>query len=204
MRGSFNHIFRLLFTFKSFYFCRKYFSDMKIIHTFLFAALCIVFLFAGCKKDDEIDKLPPATASGFGIYGCLLNGKAWPMGAKGYHMPEVYYENGVLRVDYVIKDDLLSSFEREWVSVRTDRIHSPGVYFINYNESNNEFCSVKFNELLYSSASMSNKNGLGYIQITRLDSINHFVSGTFEFSLLDMTGTSTMRVSKGRFDFRYP
>ncbi|MBX7206522.1 MAG: hypothetical protein K1X81_13945 [Bacteroidia bacterium] len=155
-----------------------------------------------CKKESELDKLPPATAIGANTFGCLLNGKAWPIGAKGDHMTEVHYSKGILSVRYATRLDPFSSITNESVTLRTNKIHEYGSYFISYNDINEDFFSVGINGNIYSSA-FNNTNGFAFINISRLDSINHYVSGTFEFSLNDFNNSSKIKVSSGRFDFRY-
>ena len=157
-----------------------------------------------CKKESELDKLPPATAIGANTFGCLLNGKAWPMGVKGSHYWDVSYQNGILRITYAIKDDPFNIISKEHVSLRTEKIKGNGIYLVPFNDYTKDFFSVEFDDNSYFSADQINKLGFASIVINRLDSINHFLSGTFEFSLFNESGTSQVKVSSGRFDFNYP
>jgi len=156
-----------------------------------------------CKKESELDKLPPATAIGANTFGCLINGKAWPLGVKGSHYWDVSYQNGVLHIQYNIVSDPFNPILIEGVSFETNKIHTSGVFFINFDNQSENFV-VKYNDVLYRSTQNSNKNGMAYIYINNIDSINHFVSGTFDFSLFDQSATSQVKVSSGRFDFNYP
>lgn len=157
-----------------------------------------------CKKESELDKLPPATTTGRQTFGCLLNGKAWPIGVKGSHYWDVSYQNGILRITYAIKDDPFNIISKEHVSLRTEKIKSNGIYLVPFNDYTKDFFSVEFDDNSYFSADQINKLGFASIVINRLDSINHFLSGTFEFSLFNESGTSQVKVSSGRFDFNYP
>ena len=124
------------------------------------------------------------------------------MGAKGEHLIEVHYSNGILSVRYATRLDPFSSITNESVTLRTNKIHKFGSYFISYDNIMDDFFSVNKDDNIYSSA-FNNNNGYAYINISRLDSINHYVSGTFEFSLNDFNNSSKIKVSSGRFDFRY-
>jgi hypothetical protein len=152
-----------------------------------------------CKKEEsEINKLPPATSYGAGTFGCLINGKAWPPRTPWI---EVNYHDGILFIHSFI-DNPKDPFVKDGVTLRTNRIHKAGEYFINYKNYQDSWCSMIYKEKAYSSSSTSNQtvDNYFYYNITRLDSINRIVSGTFSFALFDAFGTSSVRVSDGRFD----
>ncbi|MBX7205647.1 MAG: hypothetical protein K1X81_09515 [Bacteroidia bacterium] len=155
-----------------------------------------------CKKESEEDKLPPATAIGANTFGCLLNGKAWPMERGGYHHKYVYYQGGELHIDYSISYDRYTIMDEEWVSFTTNKIHAPGFYFIPYTYDT-DFFSVNDHNDFYLTGVNGVPNGMAYITISRLDSLNNIVSGTFDFSLYNLEGTKKIKVSSGRFDFKY-
>ncbi|MCC6683452.1 MAG: hypothetical protein IT247_00115 [Bacteroidia bacterium] len=150
-----------------------------------------------------MDKLPPATAIGANTFGCLLNGKAWPMGRDGYQYSHIEYNNDVLDVGYYIKDDFNSLFDREWVHVVPKKINKVGVYVFQMKEISKGFFSINSNNIAYFSVDPINQNEWASIMIYRIDSINHIVSGTFDFSLYNQEGTKKIKVSSGRFDFHY-
>lgn len=155
-----------------------------------------------CKKESELDKLPPATAIGANTFGCLLNGKAWPMGRSGYHYNYVFYENGVLHIQHGIKANEHSPVDNEWLSFSTNKIHTTGAYFIPFTYDT-DFVSINYNDIFYLTGTIGVPNGTAYITISRLDSLNNIVSGTFDFSIYNQEGTKQMKVSSGRFDFHY-
>ncbi|MBX7206146.1 MAG: hypothetical protein K1X81_12050 [Bacteroidia bacterium] len=166
---------------------------------------CISLLYAGCKKEEEIDKLPPATASGLGTFGCLINGKAWPIYEKGFHYVQAYYENGVLSVGYYIKASELSFFDSQWVRISTKNITKPGNY-IAWFDTNNDYlgsCSVEIINNTYDSHHPINAGGFAWVNITRLDTVYGFAAGMFGFTLLDDNGLTSVKVESGRFDISY-
>ncbi|MBX7205316.1 MAG: hypothetical protein K1X81_07810 [Bacteroidia bacterium] len=157
-----------------------------------------------CKKESELDKLPPATTTGKQTFGCLINGKAWPIGVKGSHLWVVNYQNRQIDVGYYIKDSPFAFTDKEWVSITLKKVNKPGYYLVSLDGVSE--CSISIGSIndSYFSSDNVNKNAYASILITRLDSINHFLSGTFEFSLFNESGTSQVKVSSGRFDFNYP
>ncbi|MBX7205311.1 MAG: hypothetical protein K1X81_07785 [Bacteroidia bacterium] len=157
-----------------------------------------------CKKEeDEINKLPPATSCGAGTFGCLINGKAWPMGKDGYHYIQAEFSNGVLDIGYYIKDDFNNFFDREWVHLAPKQIDKAGVNIFQMKEISKGFFSVRSNGNAYFSVDPINENEWASVTIFRIDSINRIASGAFDFSLYNEEGTKKIKVSSGRFDFHY-
>jgi hypothetical protein len=168
----------------------------------LFFTTCL--LFTQCKRDEEeIDKLPPATASGLGTFGCLVNGKAWPIYEKGYHYVQVSYQNGMLDVGYYIRENELS-LDKIWVHFRTIEVNKPGSFLLSFKDYNKSFAAVRYNETGYFSDASLNKGNYLDLNISRLDTVNGFVSGTFNFLLFNDKGTSFVKVESGRFDLLMP
>ncbi len=172
-------------------------------HKIIVLFCCILLLYAGCKKEDEVDKLPPATASGLGTFGCLINGRAWPIYEKGYHYIQAFYENGTLGVDYAIKPDELSQYTTAYVGIGIKKIRTIGNYLINFNNINNGAFTVSYKGIDYFSHHPINASGFAWVNITRLDTSQFgYASGTFGFTLLDDKGFTTVKVESGRFDVR--
>lgn len=165
----------------------------------LFAFCC---LSVQCKKEREIDKLPDATTTGNGAFGCLINGRAWPVDEPGDHDYDLYYHAGTLDIAYTVHPGAngLSLYER--IVISTNKINKPGVYWIKYKPPGN-FFNITYRDELFISDSKSNENRFLYLNISRLDSVQRIVSGTFSFSLYNVWGTKKISVDEGRFDLRY-
>jgi hypothetical protein len=163
---------------------------------------CISLLYAGCKKEEEIDKLPPATASGLGTFGCLINGKAWPIYEKGIHNLHVSYSNGELDIYYYIRDDI-SGLDKEWIRIITSKINKQGYYTLLFNDKNHGNLSARQKEVSYFSRDIINSNGFAILDISRFDSISNFIAGKFSYSLFDKGGASYIKIESGRFDVNY-
>lgn len=170
----------------------------------LFAAFCCMGV--QCKKEEpdkveELTKLPPATTKGRNTFGCLINGKAFPQSSEGYHEKMVYYNDGELFINYSTN---FSTFDlNESISIMLKRLKSEGSYLIEFGSPIEEFIVVYSKEERFSSTANTNNVGSVTIIITRLDTINQVVSGTFSFKLKNDSGNKEVSVEHGRFDFQY-
>lgn len=158
-----------------------------------------------CKEDEpdkieELAKLPPATTKGHNTFGCLINGKAWPMSSEGFHRKQVFYGDRIF-INYQTK---FNQFDiNESISIMSKRIKTTGTHTIKFDDVDEEFIVINYDNDDYTSSYKSNENGFATLNITRLDSINHILSGTFSFSLKNMSDTKQVNVEHGRFDYFY-
>jgi len=146
-----------------------------------------------CKKESELDKLPPATNYGAKTFGCLVNGKAF-RGDKYSKLFEGTYHDAMVEMEVELEDERIY-FRTEGI------ITKPGDYFIPYTPpQNNAFvCDSKEGYFI----SYDCPTGYAFLRITRLDSLQHIIAGQFDFTLFNTSGTASVHVSNGRFDFRY-
>ncbi len=171
----------------------------------LFTAFCC--LSVQCKKESELDKLPPVTTYGANTFGCLINGRAWPVYEKGRHIIDGTYYNGNLNISYdIYEPDPNGGWGpgtiKQSVTIRTKKIHKKGFYAITRTSSDDQY-SVSYADEFYSAHYASNVNTICYITMHRLDSVKHVISGEFSFSLSDREGKSPVHVEHGRFDLFY-
>jgi hypothetical protein len=178
---------------------------MKNKYTLLlfFAAFCCMGV--QCKEDDdsyakELAKLPPYTKKGYNTFGCLINGKAFPQSSEGYHQKQVYYYNGELHINY---STMFNSFDaNEAITVRTNKIHKEGAFTIEPILGEDQFTVITggddgfYSTILFQSPIERR----AAITITRLDSINHIISGTFSFKARSIQSDKEVSVEHGRFD----
>ncbi|MFA7379891.1 MAG: hypothetical protein WC150_05480 [Bacteroidia bacterium] len=181
---------------------------MKNNYTLLlfFAAFCLISV--QCKKDDdsyakELAKLPPATTKGHNTFGCLINGKAFPSGAPGEHMPLAYYENNELYISYSTRLDPFSPILDKGVSLRIfNKIYSEGIFQINPT-GNDHFSAIWDGDVYHSYLCNIPQDKVATIVITRFDSIHHILSGMFSFKAKSRKNDKILLVEHGRFDFSY-
>jgi len=157
-----------------------------------------------CKKEEpqkEEDKLPPLTTEGKQTFGCLMNGKAWPdsylttFGSSGY-------ANGNFEL-YLRTLDPATVGIKEQVTIEIrGKIFGPGHYIIPYSTNLMETnINASYHKTGYTS--YGTPGGYADITIAKLDTINHLMSGTFDFLLYSATNIVPLQVTKGRFDCRY-
>jgi hypothetical protein len=172
---------------------------MKKQSVFLLVSLLSFILFAAgsCEKEDEEPQLPPITQTGEDTFGCMVDGEVWmPKAYDLFPMKHVVLE----RVDderiwhigarqgsasnfyFSIYEDSLKVGK---ISIPVDESNDVGIYHASQHFDNSSF---RWNDELP-----------GELIITRLDTINKIISGTFWFDLLN-SGNEKVEIRDGRFD----
>jgi hypothetical protein len=181
----------------------------------LFALLLIVLLTA-CGKDDpppntypppiDYTVLPPATQTGAGTFGCKVDGAVWvprvPLLAVTYRDIEatVWEKDGsgagiittnLVDIDKNIDNWFVITFSKTSFEHKT--LCDTSV-----------FASFRTESGVYYSSDLINVAS-NCIEITKIDSIKNFVSGTFNFTLYrDSTKLhDKIKITEGRFDLPY-
>ncbi len=159
------------------------------------------------KSSSQPNILPPVTQEGMNTFGCKVNGVVWVPyfqctiltgGCKELGF-RVYYQDTTnklpiyftLDVQRLISDTLFTSFG----------MYTDGQQI---NNTGNVIDSVL---VIYTRGTTQYSNLLpnlktGAFNITKLDTVNNIVSGTFSFALHDISGDSVV-VTDGRFDLTY-
>ena len=156
-----------------------------------------------CKKNDPdpVDQLPPATQTGAGTFGCLVNGQPWtPQGNDGTSNYSVSYDrnyrDGTLSVSaYRIAGGGSSN---QTVGVNSDSLRNTGVFRMKTRGRTGAAFIDHSTSCRYYSQD-ANTYCRGQLTITRLDLQAGIVSGTFAFTLYK-PGCDSVRVTDGRFD----
>jgi hypothetical protein len=166
---------------------------------------------SGCKKDKIPDSLPPITQAGKNTFGCKLNGQVWVPYAKcnttGSPCEEVFVQvypvtNNDLPVQLEIKVEHYNSpntfTEFHIFTTLRDSIYSTGnktdSLSLEYYDGSGFIPYTNYNNLNNSSANQ--------LQITKIDTVQKILSGTFE-GVLYKSPTDSVTVSEGRFDVRF-
>jgi len=175
---------------------------MKKQSVYLIVALFsfILFSIGGCEKEKEEPQLPPITQTGKGTFGCLVNGEIWlPKFTVSFPpIPKVSAE--LMREDnygkwvfgaaqgnassfyFSIYEDSLKEGK---INIPTDELREIGLYFFSKN----------FEESLFSWRTELP----GELIITKLDTVNKILSGTFWFDAVNRIN-DTINIRDGRFD----
>jgi hypothetical protein len=169
-----------------------------------------------CKNDPTPakpeDRLPPATQTGAGTFGCLLNGQPWtPSGNNGTPNFLVTYDpvyhGGNLAI--TVYRTLNSTGKIQSIGFGGDQISQTGVYPLTtlralppstpqsvsfYDESKTSPCN-DYDYFFHQAGTTTT----GQFTITRLDKQKGIVSGTFQFTMAQ-PNCDTIKVTQGRFD----
>ena len=171
----------------------------------LLLLLLTTFALSCCNKDDdkpiaEIDKLPPATQTGANTVGCLLDGKAFlpgnfPNSTNCFYqfVDGNYYFALALR-----KRDSQNNLIGLDIGTNAKQIfQNETLVLLEYLPDN---ASAAY---IYGTfQNFTNNIHTGELTITKLDEINHIVSGTFWFDVQDSNGV-VHQIREGRFDMQY-
>lgn len=156
--------------------------------------------------------LPAPTAEGANTMGLVVDGRTWRSfdgeyggGIDGNLHGRYDHASGRFELEAWLRAKDIS----EWFNLELDSLRQPGTYATTYRpESGAALRSTRALTFLASDAaepySSQERGSTGSITITRLDTVQRIVSGTFSGNLI-RTGTRTKSVSiaDGRFDLRY-
>jgi len=159
-----------------------------------------------CNNDDDnppadpVDLLPPATQTGAGTFGCLLDGEVFLPGNTPNNLDCVYqYVNGGYYFSLQgSKRDSDQNIIRISLNTKKLEIHENEQYNLLENIDQSAYGSYFFNLDFY----YTNQIETGELKITKLDFDNHIVSGTFWFDVMDSDGV-VHEIRDGRFDVRF-
>lgn len=174
---------------------------MKPMHHFILSAIFVCLTATECHKNgsppDNPYGLPNATQTGAGIFACLVNGRqfiahydATLSGAK-YSQDTI----GVTGSPKIADFSEVIGFQVVGSPIQT------GTYPINGMATYAEFLTdstclgISFNETAANATS-------GSVQLTKIDTVNKIISGTFQF-VFPIPSCDTLKVTEGRFDYRY-
>ena len=147
----------------------------------------------GCKKDmpapiNELDKLPPATQTGQGTFGCLINGKAYI--TKSSSQVGAVYQLSFLQFGADYPDHNIGILiNKAPIINKVYDLTNLGESLCHFNSrSDSKYCDYPPQNTTY-----------GHVIITTFDTLKKVVSGTFEFATY-VSPYDTIRVTNGRFD----
>lgn len=174
-------------------------------HTKLFLLLvAFACLSLHCRHESELEKLPPATMVGAQTIGCLMNGHAWPSEADKQDIDFLGsgYAKGIFELDCAVSPGWSTSrLSAVYMRVKY-KIFGPGYYVIPFDGGGmNDAFKAVYKNVLYDS--YYTQGGYAFLNITRLDTINHYMAGTFEYNVYAFTKTDMLKVTNGRFDYKY-
>lgn len=173
---------------------------MKNLLTFFLVCLLLV----GCdllnpppKGPDNV--LPPATQEGKNTFGCKVNGEIWiPNGSFSFPRLDGYYDKGIVSLrahkDGPAQNDL-EAFGMYHGKIK----NGTGTYSMTSVRGE---VSVSFFKGIGNEDFITDSLHTGYLTITRLDSVNSILAGTFYFDAISDQG-NIIKITDGRFDLKY-
>ncbi len=162
-------------------------------------------MIASCKNDDDIpknpvDSLPPATQIGAQTFGCLVDGKVFLPKNFGLGRLNVFYQS--IGSWYSFNISASNRNGEDFLGVSIGGIEIPALnnqtYVLTEDESGNIYGGYTQSIDFYTTSNTSK----GILTITKHDTQNFILSGTFEFTVLDNDGKE-IKITDGRFDVKY-
>jgi hypothetical protein len=178
-------------------------SQVRCCLLFLCLLVCTL---SACKKEDP---LPTATQSGVNTFGCKINGKTWiPDGGGGFSGIKPLFGGYVdTLISPVANSVYISAYksDKTKIDLHLQGVNKIGVYPLNQYSGMVYAFTRPLNYGAYfpdpAKAFVTNPTYQGTITVTRADTINKIISGTFSFTVYDPESKQTIHITEGRFDF---
>ena len=166
--------------------------------------LIILFLsFNSCSQEDNCenptDCLPPATQTGAGTFGCLINGEPF-VDISGrfncfYQLVDGKYYFAIGAED----NDRLP--QNIYLSLNALELKEGKLYNLNLDIENSAYAGAGFTFSIGDSFGVyTNSQNTGEMKITKFDLEKRIVSGTFSFKLEHPKTGEIVKITNGRFD----
>ena len=177
---------------------------MKTLHIFCFVIISLILF--SCKK--EVSELPAATESGANTFGCKIDGSLWVPAGFGVAPTAPKLEARIVGTElYINARNFSSSPTESEFEIYIKNLIGPGNYTLSTGSSHPDYSN---NYAYYVHRKVNPDNEwvttspyTGTLTITKVDSVNHFVSGTFDFQAINLYNTpQPINVTEGRFDVK--
>jgi len=166
-----------------------------INHTVTIILIGFIISLSACLNND----LPEPTQEGENTFGMKVDGRNWERTYSIFSDPNRAYFSSSGRLKLIG----LNTTKDERVEIRVNEVWSIGEYNMAYNIS--QFCgdSTRFESQKQCEISYKLFDSIrSKVTITRLDTIERIIAGTFEMDLKNNEGT-LKEITEGRFDYNY-
>ncbi len=171
----------------------------------VFSSLLILF---SCKK--EVNELPAATQTGANTFGARVNGELWiPQGFGVIPTAPIleasYSGNNAILIN---ARNFSSSPTETEIEFYLQNAAKSGTYLLNQTTAHfpNQSASYAYyleRRFTPTNEWITNNQYTGKVEVTRLDTINNIISGTFEFNAINLYNTpQPISITDGRFDVK--
>ncbi|OGX91803.1 hypothetical protein BEN49_04250 [Hymenobacter coccineus] len=173
----------------------------------------LLVLLAGCKKDlSPLEQLPDATEQGLNTAGWLLEGKAWvPVRSTiSTGMPNNgYWKKSKTGFSLAVSFHRFS-IEEDWgIEFYLPDIRHAGTFVLNQDPAitGGRF-AAGYGHYVHSRPApnldcYTSPNAPGELIITRFDTVQNIVSGTFTMAPQDDATGTPVQITQGRFDLKF-
>ncbi|MGH2643346.1 MAG: DUF6252 family protein, partial [Chitinophagaceae bacterium] len=151
--------------------------------------------------------LPPATQTGAGTFGCKINGQIDTANYADNFGAFATYLHLVYPPEYSFEDGYFLSINGKkrhhwYITLHADslKVFQGSTYNLGRKEQGE--CSAIYTDADYN-LYITQDSLNGKMTITKLDSINQIISGTFWFNAIDTITGEKVQVRDGRFDLLY-
>lgn len=189
----------------------------EIIFLLLLAIGCTWLL--SCTKDPggptqkDLCPWPEITAEGLNTFGCKINGKEWVPCVDIYALAV-----GLQRIECTLRESDGSNFlsmilTHSIQDTENDTLESLIIGLKPLKQGHNLISNLDYSKLqfgqIFESGQSSNtwktfdSDVQNYFEVTRLDTSQNIISGTFEFTLLSDDKQDTLHFTSGQFDVTY-
>lgn len=168
------------------------------------AIICLAT--ASCKKD--VGELPPITQSGANTFGCKIDGSIWVPAGFGIVPTTPILEARMAGTElYINARNFSSSPTESEFEIYIKDLNGTGSYNLNTGASHpdysNNYAYYVHRKYTPDNEWVTTPPYTGTITITKVDTSNHFVSGTFEFHAINLyNAPQPIAVTEGRFDVK--
>ena len=173
--------------------------------THLFKILILLtVIFAGCENDQKVKQLPAETQEGKNTFGCYVENTIWL--AENDKTCVLCQQNVNATYDPNTGETIIAAFKYK----TDDGYENIRLYSKNINSSGDFALSIDINNSM-TSYTKTQSNGTttdkyllvnqGNLHISKLDTVNRIISGTFSFNASN--GNTTVSITKGVFDAKY-
>ena len=149
-----------------------------------------------------------ATQTGANTFGCIIDSKFWVPVGFGLIPTAPILEARFLADDLKINARNFSSSPKEMeFELFIKGVTVPGTYLLNTNVSYPN-ADASYGYYVHRKFTPDNEwitsaQYTGSVIITKIDTINHFVSGTFEFQAINIyNAPQPINITEGRFDIK--
>ncbi len=170
--------------------------------------LVALVVLISCKK--KVDELPPITQTGAHTFGAKVDGSLFvPQGFGPFPANDILEAHFISNQDlYINARNFASSPNEKEFELFIKGITGPGTYLLNSNTPGSPNTSVSYGYYVKRNVTpenewITNTQYTGSVTITKVDTVNNFVSGTFQFNAINKYNTpQPISVTEGRFDVK--